>query len=381
MKPTGFKFAPALFFLLTAAAVISAASEAVVLPEVRSEDASFRLVRVAEGLENPWGLAFLPDGGMLVTERPGRLVLFRADGTRSEVRGLPRVADRGQGGLLDIVLDPDFGNNRRVYFSYSAPGTGGAGTAVARARLEGTELRDLRVIFEMAKKTGAGQHFGSRLAFAPDGTLFISTGDRGDRHRAQDLGDHAGKLLRINPDGSVPGDNPFAGRREALPEIYSYGHRNIQGIAVHPDTGLLWSHEHGPRGGDEINIAKPGANYGWPLVTYGREYVGGAIGEGTSKPGLEDPLLHWTPSIAPSGMAFYMGNRFPRWKGDLFVGALAGRQLRRVVFRGDGGVAKEELLLEGRIGRIRDVRQGSDGNLYLLTDERNGALYRIEPVR
>jgi glucose/arabinose dehydrogenase len=368
-----------LLFLIPFPAALSA-SEAVVLSEVRTEDAVFRLVRVADRLENPWGLAFLPDGGMLVTEKPGRLVLFDSDGARSEVWGVPPVADRGQGGLLDIILDPGFENNRLIYVSYSAPGTGGAGTAVARARLEGTELRDVRVIFEMAKKTSAGQHFGSRLAFAPDGTLYFSIGDRGDRRRAQDLGDHAGKLLRINTDGSVPRDNPFAGRRDALPEIFAYGHRNIQGLAVHPETGVVWSHEHGPRGGDEINIAKSGANYGWPVVTYGREYVGGAIGEGTSRPGMEDPLLHWTPSIAPSGMAFYTGGRFPGWTGDLFVGALAGRHLRRVVFR-SGAVVKEEVLLDGAIGRIRDVSQGPDGNLYLLTDERSGALYRMEPVR
>lgn len=356
------------------------ASGEVVLPEVRSQDASFRLIKVAGDLENPWSLAFLPGGGMLVTEKPGRLLLFGPEGSRSVVGGLPRVADRGQGGLLDVALDPDFDRTRLVYFSYSAPGPGGtAGTAVARGRLEGTDLRDVRVVFEMGGKTSGGQHFGSRLVFAPDGTLFVSTGERGDRHRAQDLMDHAGKILRIHPDGSVPRDNPFVGKSGALPEIFSYGHRNIQGMTLHPETGRIWSHEHGPRGGDEINVAKSGANYGWPVVTYGREYVGGAIGEGTSKPGMEDPLLQWTPSIAPSGMAFYTGNRFSAWKGDLFVGALAGRHLRRVVFRGDR-VLKEEVLLEGRIGRVRDVRQGPDGALYLLTDERNGALYRLEPA-
>ncbi len=373
---------PALLFsiaFLTAGSL--AASETVLEREIRSGAASFRLVRVAEGLENPWGLAFLPGGGMLVTERPGRLLLVGGDGGRKEIRGLPQVVDRGQGGLLDVVPDPDFGRTGLVYFSYSAPGPGGtAGTAVARGRLRGTELQDVRVIFEMTKKTSAGQHFGSRLAFAPDGTLFVSTGDRGDRHRAQDLRDTAGKVLRINPDGSVPRDNPFAGRRDALPEIFSYGHRNIQGMAVNPATGEVWTHEHGPRGGDEINILKPGANYGWPVVTHGREYVGGAIGEGTGKPGIEEPLLHWTPSIAPSGMAFYSGDAFPGWKGSLFAGALAGRHLRRVVPR-EGGEAGQETLLDGTIGRIRDVRQGPDGNLYLLTDERRGALYRLEPAR
>jgi len=235
------------------------------------------------------------------------------------------------------------------------------------------------VIFEMAKKTSTTMHFGSRLAFARDGTLFVSTGERGDRNRAQDLGDSAGKVLRIRPDGSIPGDNPFAGRPGALGEVFSYGHRNVQGLAVNPGTGEVWAHEHGPQGGDEINILRPGANYGWPLVTYGREYSGGPIGEGTGKPGIQEPVLHWTPSIAPSGMAFYTGDRFPRWKGNIFVGALAGTHLRRVV-PGAGGPVEQEVLLSGTIGRIRDVRQGPDGNLYLLTDENPGALYRLEPA-
>lgn len=380
MRRTVLKFWFSFLLIFTLGWSSAFGSEAVIARGIRSGDAVFRLVRVAEGLENPWGLAFLPDGGLLVTERPGRLVLFERDGGRKIVGGLPAVAARGQGGLMDIVLDPDFSRNRLVYFSYSASGQGGAGTAVARARLEGTEVREVRVIFEMERKTSAGQHFGSRLAFAPDGTLFVSTGDRGDRHRAQDLRDHAGKVIRINSDGSVPRDNPFVGRGDVFPDIFSYGHRNIQGMTIHPVSGEVWTHEHGPRGGDEINVIKPGANYGWPVVTYGREYVGGSIGEGTSRPGMEDPLLQWTPSIAPSGMVFYTGEKFPGWKDSLFVGALAGQHLRRVVLRGRE-VVREEVLLSRTVGRIRDVRQGPDGNLYLLTDERNGAVYRIEPDR
>lgn len=359
--------------------------ERIVVSEETSKEEKFRVVLIASGLENPWGVAFLPDGSLLVTERVGRMVILSPNGARQLVAGLPSVVASGQGGLLDVVLDPDFSTNRWVYFSYSAPGPRGtSGTAVARARLSGNRLTDLRVLYEMQNKTSGGLHFGSRLVFGVDRMLYITTGDRGDRDRAQNLTDTAGKVLRLRPDGRVPEDNPFVQRstrtQKESPEIFTLGHRNIQGIAVHPETGKIWIHEHGPRGGDEINILKPGANYGWPVITYGREYFGGIpIGEGTHKEGMEQPILQWTPSIAPSGMTFYTGSAFPRWKGNLFVGALVGQHLRRIVLQGKE-VVEEEVLIHRKIGRIRDVRTGPDGYLYLLTDERNGGVYRLEPM-
>ncbi|MCX7655795.1 MAG: PQQ-dependent sugar dehydrogenase [Treponemataceae bacterium] len=295
----------------------------------------------------------------------------------------------GQGGLLDVTLDPAFSTNRWIYYSYAAPGPGGiSGTAVARARLEGNHLRDLQVLYEMKNKTSSVLHFGSRIAFGKDGMLYISTGDRGERNRAQDVSDTAGKVLRIHPDGRIPVDNPLREQKNkggteigvVAPEIYTYGHRNIQGMAIHPETGRIWVHEHGPRGGDEINILMPGANYGWPVITYGKEYAGNlSIGEGTHKEGMEQPILQWTPSIAPSGMTFYTGNRFSRWRGNLFVGALVGQHLRRLVLDGER-VVEEEVLLYRKIGRIRDVRTGPDGFLYIVTDEKNGGVFRLEPI-
>jgi len=349
----------------------------VVARRVVSEEATFRVVRVAGGLQNPWGMAFLPDGRVLVSERPGRLQLVDG-GTVTEVTGLPQISATGQGGLLDLALHPRYEQNGWIYFSHAAGAGSELGTRISRARLEGNRLTDVQTIFRMRPGSSTSQHFGSRLLFLPDGTLLFTIGDRGNRERAQDLNDHAGSTLRINDDGSVPPDNPFVGRPGALPEIYTYGNRNAQGMALHPGTGRVWQHEHGPRGGDEVNIIEPGKNYGWPLITYGQEYFGGRIGE-TRKPGLEQPLLHWTPSIAPSGMAFYTASAFPGWRGDLFVGALAGRHLRRLKIEGEQVVGQEVLLLNV-LGRIRDVRQGPDGLLYLLTDERNGALYRLEPA-
>ncbi|MEN9226815.1 MAG: PQQ-dependent sugar dehydrogenase [Thermostichus sp. HHBFW_bins_43] len=349
------------------------------LPRARTEQA-FRVVPLASGLEHPWGMAFLPDGSILVTERPGRLRLVTANGLDPQpIGGVPEVVAQGQGGLLDVVLHPDYSENGWIYLAYSAPGPGGAGTRVARARLGQEGLYDLEVIFDMERKTPAVHHFGARLAFDEEGLLYIGTGDRGERNRAQDLGDHAGKVLRITDSGGIPADNPFVNQAGALPEIYTYGNRNIQGLTRHPETGAIWSHEHGPRGGDEINIIAPGVNYGWPLITHGREYAGGPVGQGLSEaPGLASPLLHWTPSIAPSGMTFYTGEAFPEWQGNLFVGALAGQHLARLQLDGDRVVA-EERLLEGAVGRIRDVRQGPDGLLYLLTDAPNGSLLRLEP--
>ncbi len=344
----------------------------------RSREHSFRLVKVLDRLDSPWALAFLPDGRMLITEQGGRLLLTK-DGRAEPVAGVPAVSASGQGGLLDLALSPSFASDRTIFFTYSQPGSGGAGTALARAVLDGTSLREVRTIWSMERKTGAGQHFGSRIRFLPDGTILLTTGDRGQGSRAQDLGDDAGKVHRIAPDGSVPRDNPFLENRAARPSVYSFGHRNPQGLAIHPGTREPWITEHGPQGGDEVNLVRPGRNYGWPVITYGRQYGSGApIGEGTAKAGMEQPLIHWTPSIAPSGLEFYTGDAFPRWKGSLFSGNLAGRRLVRMTV-GEDRVLSQEVLLEGSVGRIRDVRQGPDGFLYILTDESPGAVYRLEP--
>ena len=340
-----------------------------------------KAVTVASGLEHPWGLAFLPDGSMLVTERPGRLRMVSPSGELgAPVAGLPRIEVVGQGGLLDVAPDPNFAINRLVYFSYSEPGEGGNSTAVARARLEPKGLADVRVIFRQKPKVASGHHFGSRLAFARDGRLFITLGDRYSRKDdAQTLDTHHGKIVRIEADGRVPADNPFVGRAGALPEIWSYGHRNVQGAAIHPATGELWAHEHGPQGGDELNAVDAGRNYGWPVITYGRNYVSGTkIGEGTERADVPAPLTYWVPSIAPSGMAFLTSDRYPGWKGNLFVGALRGAQLQRLVLDGRKVLQRESLL--ANLGeRIRDVRQGPDGWLYLLTDSAQGRILRLEP--
>ena len=349
-----------------------------------SREHPFRVVQVATGLTRPWAVAFLPGGDMLVTERDGRLLRVGADGSVRPVGGLPPIVAIGQGGLLDLALDPGFASNRRLYFSYTERPRRGSGrfrTAVARAELAGDRLVAVRRVFAMNRASRHTNRFGSRLAFLADGDLMVTVGDREQRHRAQDPSDHAGSVLRIRPDGSPSPRTAALAIPGAAPEVFTFGHRNPQGLAIHPATGAIWIHEHGPLGGDEINILRGGANYGWPVVTHGREYGGGSIGVGTEAPGMEPPLLHWTPSIAPSGMAFYTGTGFPRWRGDLFVGALAGRHLRRVVLRG-GAVVAQEVLLKDRLGRIRDVRQGPDGRLWLLTtaSARRGVLYRIEPL-
>ncbi len=342
-----------------------------------SEQGRFVVASVATGFSRPWGMAFLPDGRLLVTERTGGLKLVSTNGEVADVTGVPNVAVVGQGGLLDVILDPDFPTNRRLYLSHAFSRGGRHGTAVVRAELSGTRLENVTTIFEMDSLGRTGRHFGSRFAFLADGTLLFTIGDRGERNRAQSLSDHAGSTLRINTDGTIPQDNPFVGRPEAKPEIYTYGNRNAQGMTVHPQTGVVWQHEHGPRGGDEINIIEAGNNYGWPVITYGEEYSGGEIG-GTEAPGMEQPVIHWTPSIAPSGMGFYTGDRIPSWQGDLFVGALAGQHLRRVVVDGTE-VVEQEVLLDGEVGRIRDVETGPDGYLYLITDASSGTLYRLEP--
>ncbi|HWP37714.1 MAG TPA: PQQ-dependent sugar dehydrogenase [Gemmatimonadales bacterium] len=350
--------------------------------EFESQHGRYRVITVASGLEHPWGLAFLPDGRMLVTERPGRLRIVGTGGALSDpLPGVPPVAARGQGGLLDVALAPDFALSAMMYLSYSEPGEGGtAGTTVARAQFSERGLNGVQVIFRQEPKVSGGAHFGSRLVFTPDGHLFITTGERGQRDMSQDLSRHQGKLIRLRPDGTVPPDNPFVGRAGARPEIWSYGHRNMQGAALHPVTGALWTVEHGAQGGDELNIPQPGRNYGWPVITYGRDYSGAPIGVGTAREGMEQPVYHWDPSIAPSGLMFYTGDRFPRWRGNLFVGALNFQLLARLELDGDRVVA-EERLLYGFRQRIRDVRQGPDGYIYLLTDEDDGRVVRLEPVQ
>jgi glucose/arabinose dehydrogenase len=347
---------------------------------ISSEQATFRVVPVVTGLEHPWGMAFLPGGEILITERPGRLRLVR-DGALepAPIEGVPEVYASGQGGLLDVALDPAFGSNRVIYLSYAAAGDGGNSTRVARATLGEGRLEDVAVIFTAEPLVRASKHFGSRLAFDPEGHLFITVGERGQGDRAQDLGQDNGKVIRLYPDGSVPEDNPFVGTAGARPEIFSYGHRNAQGMAIHPQTGVPWLNEHGARGGDEVNVVRPGVNYGWPVITYGIDYSGAPIGEGTHKEGMAQPIHYWVPSIASSGMAFYEGEAFPEWRGDLFVGGLRAELLVRLELDGER-VVGEERLLDGALGRIRDVRVGPDDFLYLLTDEGDGALYRLEPA-
>jgi aldose sugar dehydrogenase len=335
---------------------------------------------VATGLDHPWAVAFLPQGRFLVTERPGRMRIVSSQGALgAPLAGVPEVVARGQGGLHDVITDPDFAANRTIYFCYAEPGTGGNSTALARARLSADERRldEVRVIFSQKPKVASTTHFGCRIVEARDGTLFLTLGERFVRKEdAQTLDNHLGKIVRVQKDGGVPSDNPFVGRAGALPEIWSYGHRNGQGATLAAD-GTFWMHEHGPQGGDEINLPQPGRNYGWPVITYGENYGGGRIGEGiTQKAGMEQPLHYWVPSIAPSGMAFLTSDRYGAdWKGSLFVGSLKFGYLARLPIAG-GKVGREEKLLPG-VGRVRDVRQGPDGLLYLLTDESNGKLLRV----
>lgn len=344
-----------------------------------SEHYRLKVVTVAQGLVRPWALAWLPDGRMLVTERPGRLRLVSPGGeVSSPVPGLPDINDSGQGGLLDVLVDPGFAENRVIYLSYSEPGPDGSGTAVARAELREDRLEKTKVIFRQFPKVDSRLHFGSRLALAPDGTLFITIGERGQREMAQDPSVNRGQVIRIHTDGRVPDDNPFVGRAGHRPEIWSYGHRNPQGAAIHPETGALWIHEHGAAGGDEINIPKRGGNHGWPVIAYGTHYSGARIGIGQSAPGMEQPIHYWDPSIAPSGMAFYTGDVFRKWRGSLLVGALKYRLVARLTLEGDKVLRQEALVAD--IGeRIRDVRQGPDGYVYLLTDSHNGRVIRLEP--
>ena len=347
--------------------------------------AQIRPETISSGLENPWGVAFLPDGRFAVTERAGRLRVIAADGKISApVTGLPAIAAGGQGGLLDVLADSAFEKNRTLYFCFSEPQAGGSAnsTALARAQLseDGAKLENLRIIFSQQPKVASRNHFGCRIVEARDGTLFLTLGDRfGRKEDAQKLDSHIGKVVRIAKDGTAPKDNPFVGRAGALPEIWSYGHRNGQGAALAPD-GRFWMTEHGPQGGDEINVPQAGRNYGWPVITYGENYGGGKIGDGiTAKDGMEQPLHYWVPSIAPSGMAFLTSDRYGAgWKGNLFVGSLKFGYLDRIELKDGKVVAEHKLLADGR-SRIRDVKQGPDGLLYVLTDESDGKLLRLRP--
>ena len=348
-----------------------------------AKPSQIKVETVAKGLENPWGLQFLPDGRMLVSERPGRLRIVSKDGKLSKpVAGVPEVAAVGQGGLLDVLLAPDFAKSGTIYFSYSEPrGWFQNGTSVARAKLaldgEGGHLEDVKVIFQQQPAANSELHFGSRLVWARDGTLFVTTGERYKlREDAQNPANDIGKIIRINPDGTVPDDNP---RLEGwAPEVWSIGHRNVQGAALRPDTGALYTVEHGARGGDELNHPEKGKNYGWPVIAYGIDYSGAKLGEGTARKGMEQPLYYWVPSIATSGLAFYTGDLFPDWKGNAFVGGLMGQHMERLVLDGDKVVAAE-MLLEDEGKRIRDIRQGPDGALWVLTDD-TGEVLRIAPA-
>lgn len=372
---------------IAATATLAAIAPAAALDETfETRGPAIRVTTVADGLVHPWAIAFLPDGAMLVTERPGRLRLLDADRNLSDpIAGVPEVDARGQGGLLDVTIDPAFAENRLVYLSYAERGEGGNGTTVARGRLgaDGTALEDVQVIFRQLPKVDSRQHFGSRLVFDGAGHLYVTLGERSQerfRMQAQDLSSHLGKIVRINPDGSVPEDNPFVGKDGARPEIYAYGVRNVQAAAINPRSGELWEIEHGPRGGDELNIVRPGANYGWPVVTLGVNYSGTTIGEGLkTREGMVDAIYSWTPVIAPSGLIFYGGEAFPDWKGDLFVGGLASTALVRLDVDGDT-VGGEERLLESLGLRIRDVAEGPDGAIYVATDESDGAILRIAPA-
>ncbi|MGD1808244.1 PQQ-dependent sugar dehydrogenase [Dapis sp. BLCC M126] len=350
---------------------------------------NFKATTVLEGLERPWSMAWLPDGAMLITERPGRLRIVR-NGTLdpNPIAGVPEVFAVGQGGLMDVSLHPNFQQNRLVYFTYSHGSNQANRTRVARATFDGSSLKNWEVIFEVSQTKARGQHFGSRIVWLPDNTMLVAIGDGGNppnkldgdliRKQAQNLNSHLGKVVRLNDDGSIPQDNPFAASDNADSAIWSYGHRNIQGMALDPATNRLWSTEHGSRGGDELNLVEAGENYGWPLVTHSREYTGGEISDKRSLPGMIDPKVVWTPAIAPSGLAFYSGKRFQAWEGDVFAGGLISRDVRRIDLDANGNVVREESIPIGR--RVRDVRQSPDGRLYVLTDEQNGQLITIEPT-
>ncbi len=368
-----------LFFALFMVACNTANTQEVVYSP--SSSGTFRVTTVVNNLVNPWGLAFLPDGRLLITERPGRLRIYSQGQISNPVTGTPSVYNQGQGGLLDVAIDPNFAQNQLIYLTYAEAGTGGvAGTAVMRGKLNGNALENTQVLFRQMPKLSTGNHFGSRLVFDNAGYLFVTLGENNNRITSQYLDHHQGKVIRIWPDGSIPADNPFVGQANVKPEIWSYGHRNPQGATLNPWDGKLWVNEHGPMGGDEINIPQAGKNYGWPIITYGINYDGQPIPEstGNSAPGMEQPIHYWVPSIATSGMAFYNKNKNSAWYGNLFVGGLAAQQLVRLEINGNS-IVKEERLL-GELGyRIRAISAGPDGGLYLLTDASNGKLLKIDP--
>jgi glucose/arabinose dehydrogenase len=378
------KFAAAI---ACAVAVASTSDAPAAAQTFQSSAGNLAVETVARGLDHPWSLAFLPDGRMLVTERPGRLRMAGKDGRLSPpLAGVPKVFAVNQGGLLDVVLDRAYAQNNTIYFCYAEPVSGGGRTALARARLvdEGApRLDDVKAIFHQDGPLSSGGHFGCRIVQTPDNNLFLALGEHqmsSTRGEAQNLGNHLGKIVRLRPDGSVPPGNPFVGKSGARPEIWSYGHRNPQALALHPVTGALWEIEHGPRGGDEVNLPLPGRNYGWPVIGYGTEYSGLRLHQSTHKDGMEQPIHYWVPSIAPSGMAFMTEGQVPAWRGSLFVGALAAQLLVRLELDGDK-VVKEERLLQDLKERIRDVRMGPDGALYLLTDNSNGRILRAAPAQ
>jgi glucose/arabinose dehydrogenase len=360
------------------AAIVQAAAPS--SPQPKHEADPFKLTVVAGPLQHPWGLALLDDGRMLVTERPGRMRLVGKDGKLSEpLRGIPEVYARGQGGLLDVTLSPKFNEDRLVYFSFAEPDGDVAGTAVARGKLSETALENVEVIWRQTPKVSSPNHWGSRIVFRPDGTLYVTLGDRfNQRPLVQDLSTTIGKIVRLNPDGSVPQDNPFVGKSGAKGEIWSYGHRSVQAAALHPQTNQLWTVEHGARGGDELNHPEAGKNYGWPVITYGVDYSGVKIGEGTEKEGMEQPVYYWDPVIAPSGAFFYTGDAFPDWQGDLFIGSLNPGGLVRLKID-NGKVVKETRYIGNPRQRVRDVQQGPDGLLYVITDSPQGQILRLEP--
>lgn len=334
--------------------------------------------KVVGGLEQPWSMAFLPDNEILITERGGHLRSVQKGKLSAPIAGVPKVYAQGQGGLLGIAVHPQFPKNRLIYLAYSASGEGGASTELVRAQYHQGKLMNVQKLFVALPKVESGQHFGGRLLFDKQGYLYLTLGDRGQQELAQDTHNHAGGVVRLHDDGRIPATNPFKNNEAAVPELFTYGHRNVQGITLNPSNGQIWTHEHGPQGGDEINILKAGTNYGWPVITYGEEYGGGAVGAGkTKQAGMEQPLHYWVPSIAPSGMTFYSGDKYSGWNGSLFIGSLKFSKLVRLTLVG-GKVAAEESLLEGELGRIRDIQQGPDGYLYLLNDESKGGLYRLE---
>lgn len=344
---------------------------------IHSEKLVFSIDTLATGLRHPWSMAFLPDGRILIAERPGNLLIWENGNIREQpVAGLPEIWPNGQGGLLEVVLHPEFEQNHIIYLAFSKQINGAGNTAIARAKLTDYSLSEVEILFHGQDLTSSAYHFGSRIVIDDDGYLFFSIGDRGRQENAQNLSNHNGKVMRLHLDGSVPADNPFTGVQNAMPEIWSFGHRNIQGMALHPETRELWSHEHGPRGGDEINLILRGKNYGWPLVTHGINYDGTPVTSDTTLPGMVDPIMHWTPSIAPCGMAFVTGSKYPAWKGNILVGALAGQHIHRVELEGTK-VIHTEVLLEG-FARFRDIRIGPDGYIYVLT-ELPGIFFRITP--